>query len=143
MKKYLKMREEYKDDIYSFYEDTEKVKELFGEENIEKYIACNLELSGGINTNKTALNERRSITFFPRSISKSGKFFHKPTRGYAYTIGFNQDTMTFVGFDDYYEINYYDVKKRTITDSEFIDLIDTTENVHEWLVNYARKLKNE
>jgi hypothetical protein len=139
--KYSEMREEYGYNTYLFYQNIKNAKELFGEENVEKYISCDLEFFGDTDTTKTNINDRRSITFFPRPISKEHKYFQKPVHGYAYTIGFQEDTMTFVGFDDYYEMNFYDINKSTFTDEKFIEMLDTTENVNEWLVDYANKLK--
>lgn len=139
--KYSNMRKKYGYNTYLFYQDIQNARELFGEENVAKYISCDLDFFGDVDTTKRNINDKRNITFFPKPINKGHKYFQKPVRGYAYTIGFQEDTISFVGFDDYYEMNFYDINKSTLSDKEFIKMLDTTKNVNEWLGDYASKLK--
>ena len=129
-------RESYEEKQLNILKDEEKIKEIFGNENVRKFIEFDLEWFEH-DTTGIFKEDQIELTFFPKD-PENKSYFQKITSGHYYTIIFEKDSVVGVGGDDYFEMEH---SSNETSEKEFIALVKQSKKVNKWVLQYIKQLE--
>lgn len=135
---YYQTRDEYEKRGLELNKDEEKVKEIFGQSNIIRYIECDLEWFAYDSTRVINGDEVR-LVFFPKHPKDKSKYLQKFANNHYYEVIFQKDSIIGIGGDDYFEISY--LYNKEIEELYINQIRNSKINTNKWILNYIEKLE--
>ena len=122
-----------------FLNDTIKLKEIFGKNNIIDFIECELSFPNQIDSSRIFEEGKIRITFFPSFDGK--EYFNFKLRGRLYnTISFEQNEI--VENEHGRFISPYPKEEQKRLEEKFIQIIKNRKGkIHPWILKYYQNYK--